>query len=110
MGKPTTAHKVSTKRCSSTAGAGWKSQVTLTAPTTYQPHESQRREHDRLQEYQEPIETEELTVKPIMAKLGPVHKGRREQSCSSTRQGAFTAVADEMQQKAVPWWTATKCS
>lgn len=48
-------------------------------------------------EYANPIETEELTVKPIMAKLGPVYKGDAGKVAAALAKVPAQEVADAMQ-------------
>ena len=47
-------------------------------------------------EYATPIEKEELTVKPIMAKLGPVYKGEAGKVAAALAKVPAQQVADEM--------------
>ncbi len=47
-------------------------------------------------EYPNPIETEELTVKPIMAKLGPVYKGEAGKVAAALGKVPAEQVADAM--------------
>ena len=47
-------------------------------------------------EYATPIETEELTVKPIMAKLGPVYKGEAGKVAAALAKVPAQQVADAM--------------
>ena len=48
-------------------------------------------------EYKNPVETEELTVKPIMAKLGPVYKGDAGKVAAALAKVPAQEVADAMQ-------------
>jgi glycyl-tRNA synthetase len=48
-------------------------------------------------EYKNPIETEELVVKPIMAKLGPVYKGDAGKVAAALAKVPAQEVADAMQ-------------
>ena len=50
-------------------------------------------------EYKNPIETEELTVKPIMAKLGPVYKGDAGKVAIALAKVPAQQIVDELQQK-----------
>jgi glycyl-tRNA synthetase len=47
-------------------------------------------------EYATPVETEELTVKPIMAKLGPVYKGEAGKAAAALAKIPAQQVADAM--------------
>ena len=47
-------------------------------------------------EYANPVETEELTVKPIMAKLGPVYKGEAGKVAAALAKVPAQEVADAM--------------
>ena len=50
-------------------------------------------------EYKKPIETEELTVKPIMAKLGPVYKGDAGKVAAILAKAPVQEVADAMEKQ-----------
>jgi glycyl-tRNA synthetase len=50
-------------------------------------------------EYSTPLEKEELTVKPIMAKIGPVYKGDAGKVAAALAKVPAQEVADEMAQK-----------
>jgi glycyl-tRNA synthetase len=50
-------------------------------------------------EYQNPVETEELVVKPIMAKLGPVYKGEAAKVATLLAKVPAQEVADAMQKQ-----------
>ena len=50
-------------------------------------------------EYQTPVEKEELTVKPIMAKLGPVYKGEAAKVAALLAKVPAQEVADAMQKQ-----------
>ena len=47
-------------------------------------------------EYATPIETEEFTVKPLMAKLGPVYKGEAGKAAAALAKLPAQQVADAM--------------
>ncbi len=47
-------------------------------------------------EYANPVETEELTVKPLMAKLGPVYKGEAGKAAAALAKVPAQQVADAM--------------
>jgi glycyl-tRNA synthetase len=47
-------------------------------------------------EYKSPVEREELTVKPIMAKLGPVYKGEAAKAAAALAKVPAQQVADAM--------------
>jgi glycyl-tRNA synthetase len=50
-------------------------------------------------EYPNPVETEELAVKPIMAKLGPVYKGEAGKAAAALAKVPAQQAADELKEK-----------
>jgi glycyl-tRNA synthetase len=50
-------------------------------------------------EFKNPIETEELTVKPILAKLGPVYKGEAAKVAAALAKAPAQQIADELREK-----------
>ena len=58
-------------------------------------------------EYATPVEKEELTVKPIMAKLGPVYKGDAGKVAAALAKVPAQEVADAMAKKTAATWQET---
>ncbi|MCW3999606.1 MAG: glycine--tRNA ligase [Candidatus Bathyarchaeota archaeon] len=50
-------------------------------------------------EFKNPVETEELTVKPILAKLGPVFKGEAGKVAAAIAKVPAQQIADELREK-----------
>jgi glycyl-tRNA synthetase len=50
-------------------------------------------------EFKNPVETEELTVKPILAKLGPVYKGEAGKVAAALTKVPAKQIADELKEK-----------
>ncbi len=96
--KPITAAKALIKKCSLTVGAGWKFLGMLTAQTIDLTCHMKASGVDMTvyKEYATPVEKEELTVKPIMAKLGPVYKGDAGKVAAALAKVPAQEVADAM--------------